>query len=331
MDLPLLSAAFAAFAMTLYVMLDGFDLGVGALLLLQPDEHLRDQMVDSILPTWDGNETWLVMTGVTLLAAFPVAYGILMPAFYLPIIVMLLALGLRGVSFEFRYQVAGKRRRFWDVAFSVGSIVAASMQGLIVGGLIQGVAMTGDRFSGSVSDTFRPFPLVAAATVLAGYVVLGSSWLHLKATARLRSFADRILRVADPMFTGLATATCIAAALVQPGVAAAWVAHSAFLILIAGLFFAASAGLMAAIGGRSDALPFALALVLVALGIAGTVRVIFPDIVPFRLTLWAAASSTLSHVFLLIGATIVTPVVLAYTAFAYRVFRGKTPEKGWEG
>jgi cytochrome d ubiquinol oxidase subunit II len=330
MDLPLLSAAFAAFALTLYVMLDGFDLGVGALLLLQSDEHLRDQMVDSILPTWDGNETWLVMTGVTLLAAFPVAYGIVMPAFYLPVIVMLLALGLRGVSFEFRYQVAGKRRRFWDVAFSFGSIVAASMQGLIVGGLIQGVAVTGDDFSGSVSDTFRPFPLVAAATVLAGYVVLGSSWLHLKATERLRSFADRILRLANPTFAGLATATCVAAASVQPGVEAAWVAHAAPLIVIAVLFFVTAAALMVAIGGRSDVLPFTLALVLVALGIAGTVRVIFPDIVPFRLSLWAAASSPLSHVFLLIGATIVTPVVLAYTAFAYRLFRGKTPEKGWE-
>jgi cytochrome bd ubiquinol oxidase subunit II len=330
MDLPLLSAAFAAFAMTLYVMLDGFDLGVGALLLIQSDEHLRDQMVDSILPTWDGNETWLVMTGVTLLAAFPVAYGIVMPAFYLPIIVMLLALGLRGVSFDFRYQVAGKRRRVWDIAFSVGSIVAASMQGLIVGGLIQGVAMTGDHFSGSVSDTFQPFPLVAAATVLAGYVVLGSSWLHLKATARLRSFADRILRLANPMFAGLATATCIAAAFVQPGVEAAWVAHPAPLLLIAVLFFVTAAALMAAIGGRSDVLPFTLALVLVALAIAGTVRTVFPDIVPFRLTLWAAASSTLSQVFLLIGAAIVAPVVLAYTAFAYRVFRGKTPEKGWE-
>jgi cytochrome bd ubiquinol oxidase subunit II len=330
MDLPLLSAAFAAFAMTLYVMLDGFDLGVGALLLIQPNEHLRDQMVDSILPTWDGNETWLVMTGVTLLAAFPIAYGIVMPAFYLPIIVMLLALGLRGVSFDFRYQVAGKRRRFWDIAFSAGSIVAASMQGLIVGGLIQGVAMTGDHFSGSVRDAFQPFPLVAAATVLAGYVVLGSSWLHLKATARLRSFADRILRSANPVFAGLATATCVAAAYVQPGVEVAWVAHSALLILIAVLFFVAAAAQMVAIGGRSDILPFTLALIMAALTIAGTVRTVFPDIVPFRLTLWAAASSTLSHVFLLIGATIVTPVVLAYTAFAYGVFRGKTPEKGWD-
>lgn len=330
MDLPLLSAAFAAFAIALYAMLDGFDLGVGALLLVQPDEHLRDQMIDSIMPTWDGNETWLIMAGVALLAAFPIAYGILLPAFYLPLIVMLLALGLRGVSFEFRYQV-DKRRRLWDVAFSLGSIVAASMQGLIVGGLIRGVTITGDHFSGSVYDIFHPFPLVAAAAVLAGYVVLGGGWLHLKATATLRSFAERALRRATPIFVGLATATCIAAAFVQPGVKAAWAAHSAPLILIAVLFFAASAVLMVAIGGHSDILPFALALPLFALGLAGLVMVFFPDIVPFRLTLWAAASSTLSHVFLLIGATIVTPVVLAYSAFAYRVFRGKTPEKGWEG
>ncbi len=128
MDLPLFSAAFAALAITLYVMLDGFDLGVGALLLTERDETLRDQMIDSIMPMWDGNETWLVMTGVTLLAAFPVAYGILMPAFYFPLIVMLLSLGLRGVSFDFRFQVVGQSRRFWDVAVSLGSISAASMR-----------------------------------------------------------------------------------------------------------------------------------------------------------------------------------------------------------
>src|SRR5271156_2387862 len=130
MDLPLLSALFAAFALTLYVMLDGFDLGVGTLLLAQSDERLRDRMIDSIMPTWDGNETWLVMAGVALLAAFPIAYGILLPALYLPLIIMLLALGLRGVSFEFRYQV-DRHRRLWDMVFSVGSIVAALAQGLI--------------------------------------------------------------------------------------------------------------------------------------------------------------------------------------------------------
>ena len=328
MNLPLLSAAFAAFAIALYVMLDGFDLGVGALLLIQSDEHLRDHMVDSITPTWDGNETWLIMAGVALLAAFPVAYSILLPAFYLPVIVMLLSLGLRGVAFEFRYQV-DSHRRIWDVAFSFGSIMAALMQGLMVGGLIQGVTITANRFSGSVFDIFRPFPLVTAAAVLIGYIVLGSGWLQLKATGALRLFAERMLHRATPLFAGLAAVCCIASVFVQPGIAAAWSAHSVPLTLVIILFFATFQAVMA-VNGHSDILPFALALGLFGLGISGLVLVVYPNIVPFRLTLWDAASSTLSHVFLLIGAAVVTPVVLAYSAFAYRVFRGETPEKGWE-
>ena len=330
MNLPLFSAAFAAVAITLYVLLDGFDLGVGALLLTEPDENLRDQIIDSIMPMWDGNETWLVMTGVTLLAAFPVAYAILMPAFYLPLIVMVLSLGLRGVSFDFRFQAVGQWRRFWDFAFGLGSIAAASMQGLILGGLLQGVTITAHEFSGSVFDTFHPFPILTAVAVLAGYVVLGSGWLHLKGTAAVRALAERSLRRATPIFVGLAIATCIAAVLVQPGVKAAWAAHPAPLIMIALLFFAASGILMTAIGGQSDILPFLLGLLQFALGMAGTVLVIFPDIVPFRLTLWDASSPALSQIFLLTGAIVVTPVILAYSAFAYRVFRGKTPEKGWE-
>jgi cytochrome d ubiquinol oxidase subunit II len=328
--LPLLSAAFASLAIAIYVMLDGFDLGVGALLLIQADEHLRDEMVNSIVPMWDGNETWLVMAGVTLLAAFPVAYSIVLPAMYLPFIVMLLALGLRGVSFDFRFQ-KGNRRRLWDVAFSVGSMTAALMQGLVLGGLIQGVTMTGNRFSGSVLDILRPFPCVTALAVLAGYVVLGGGWLYLKATGMLHSFAARVLHRATPVFAALAIVTCIAAALVQPGIQRAWAAHYKPLALIAVLFLGASVALMKSIGGRSDGRPFALALILFALELLGLVVVVFPNIVPFRLSLWDAASSTSTHVFLLIGAAIVTPVVLAYSVFAYRVFRGKTPEEGWEG
>src|SRR5712671_4090972 len=165
MDLPLCSALFVAFALSLYVLLDGFDLGVGALLLLQADEKLRDRMVDSITPTWDGNETWLIMTGVTLLAGFPIAYGILMPAFYIPLIIMLLALGLRGVSCEFRAQTRQYLRR-WDVVFSIGSVVATLMQGLILGGLLQGVTIRGDTFGGSVFDCLGPFPFLCAVCVL---------------------------------------------------------------------------------------------------------------------------------------------------------------------
>ena len=329
MDLPLLSALFAAFALSLYVMLDGFDLGVGVLLLAQSDEQLRDRMVDSITPTWDGNETWLIMTGVALLAAFPIAYGILLPAFYLPLMAMLLALGLRGVSFEFRYQVE-RGRRAWDVAFGLGSIIAALMQGFIVGGLIQGLAIDGERFSGGVFDVFRPFSLLVAAAVLTGYMVLGGGWLHLKATRSLQGFADRSLRRTTPVFVGLAAATCAASPFVQPGVLEAWTSNPVVLAIIVILFLSTAGALMRAIGRSSALRPFLLGLFLFALGVVGLGVAIFPDIVPFRLTLWQAASASLSHVFLLIGAAIVTPVVLAYSAFAYRVFRGKTPEKGWE-
>src|ERR1700740_2592180 len=194
MDLPLISSLFVALALSLYVLLDGFDLGVGALLLFPPEEKLRDRIVDSITPTWDGNETWLIMAGVGLLAAFPIAYGILLPAFYLPLIAMLLGLGLRGVSFEFRYQV-DRRRPIWDLSFGVGSVMAALMQGFIVGGLVQGVAVTDDHFSGSVLDVFQGFPALTALAVLAGYVVLGAGWLHLKATSKLLDFASLSLRI----------------------------------------------------------------------------------------------------------------------------------------
>jgi cytochrome bd ubiquinol oxidase subunit II len=329
MDLPLLSALFVAFAMTLYVLLDGFDLGVGALLLFQLDETQRDHMVDSITPTWDGNETWLIMAGVGLLAGFPIAYGILLPAFYLPLIAMLLSLGLRGVSFEFRYQV-DRARRIWDVAFGVGSIVAALMQGLIVGALIQGIAVTSDHFAGSVLDVFRPFCALTAVAVLSGYVVLGAGWLHFKASAKLQRFAKTSLSVGTLIFAGLAVVTCSAAILVQPRVQAAWAAHPVVLGMIAGLFFVVAAVLFRSIGREPEIRPFVQGLILFACGVAGLAIVIFPYIVPFQLSLWDAASATLSHVFMLAGAVIVTPIVLAYSAFAYHVFRGKTPDEGWE-
>lgn len=329
LDLPLLSALFTAFALAMYVLLDGFDLGVGSLLLLQPDERLRDHMVDSITPTWDGNETWLIMAGVALLAAFPIAYGILLPAFYIPLVLMLLALGLRGVSFEFRYQVQ-KRRRSWDIAFGLGSIIATLMQGLMVGALLRGVTVSGEGFGGSVFDVFHPFEVLVAVAVLTGYMVLGAGWLRLKGTLALRAAATNTLRRATPVFLLLSGATWISAAIVQPGIRLAWTAHRPALALLCVLFVVDLLMILRAVGRQSDGLPFALALIAFGLGVAGLGFLVFPDIVPFRLSLWQAASGTLSHVFLLVGAIIVAPIVLTYSAFAYRVFRGKTPDGGWE-
>src|SRR5438552_10875188 len=261
MDLSLLSASFLAMALTLYVILDGFDLGVGTLLLFQPAKVARDHMVDSITPTWDGNETWIIMAGVTLLAAFPIAYSILLPAFYLPVIGMLLALGFRGVSFEFRVQ-SKQHRREWDVAFGVGSLVAAFMQGLILGGLMQGVAVQNRHFAGSVLDIFRPLPIISGITLLFGYAVLGAGWLKLKSNVSLQYFASRSLRVFAPAFAAFFGIACIYAVRIQPGIRAQCASHGIALACLVSLF-AIAAGTLTALSGKSrPGLPFALGLLL---------------------------------------------------------------------
>src|SRR6266403_2381571 len=328
MDLPLLAASFLAFTLTLYVILDGFDLGVGILLLFQPATASRDHMIDSITPTWDGNETWIIMAGVTLLAAFPIAYSILLPAFYLPVILMLLALGFRGVSFEFRMQ-SKQHRREWDVAFGVGSLVAALMQGLILGGLMQGVTVQNRHFAGSVLDIFRPLPIISGVTLLFGYAVLGAGWLKLKSNPSVQHFASRSLRVAAPVVALLFGIGCIYAFNIQPAIRSQWASHGTALSCLVGLF-AVVAGTLTALAEKSrPALPFFLGLCLFAVGISGMALIVFPYIVPFSLSLWEAASSSRSQQFVLIGAAFVTPVVLAYSVFAYWIFRGRTPEKGW--
>jgi cytochrome d ubiquinol oxidase subunit II len=296
MDLPLLSASFLAFALTLYVILDGFDLGVGILLLFQPAKASRDHMVDSITPTWDGNETWIIMAGVTLLAAFPIAYSILLPAFYLPVILMLLA---------------------------------AFMQGVIVGGLIQGVTVQNQRFAGGVLNIVRSLPIISGVTLLFGYAVLGSGWLKLKSNPSVQHFASRSLRVAAPVFAVLFGIDCIYAFNIQPGIRSQWASHGTALSCLVALF-AVVAGTLTALTEKSrPALPFFLGLCLFVVGISGMALIVFPYIVPFSLSLWDAASSSRSQQFVLIGAAFVTPVVLAYSAFAYWIFRGRTPEEGW--
>src|SRR4029453_4268482 len=232
MDLPLLSALFLLFALTLYVVLDGFDLGVGVLLFAQRDQRVRDRMVDAIAPTWDGNETWLIMAGVTLLAGFPLPYSVLLPAFYLPLVVMLLSLGLRGVSFEFRHHSAHVRRR-WDAVFGGGSLVAALAQGAIVGGLIQGVRIEGETFAGDPTDLFTPFCILTSVTVLAGYATLGAGWLRLKGQEETRSFSGAQLRGRALAFLGLTILTNLAAVNVQPELALTWGRHPVALPLVA--------------------------------------------------------------------------------------------------
>ena len=329
MDLPLVSACFLAFALTLYVMLDGFDLGVGILLLFQPAAASRDHMVDSITPTWDGNETWIIMAGITLLAAFPIAYSILLPAFYLPIILMLLSLGFRGVSFEFRVQSQHYRRR-WDVAFAVGSLVAALMQGLVLGALMQGVKVQNQHFSGSVLDVVHPLPVMSGLALPFGYAVMGGGWLKLKSNLSLQAFAHRSIRVSALSFALLFGLACIYAVKIQPSIRSKWASHGVILACLVSLFAVASGILTTMTKKTRAAVPLLLGLFLFVVCISGIALIAFPDIVPFSVTLWEAASSSTSQTLVLVGAAFVTPIVLAYSAFAYWIFRGKTPEKGWE-
>src|SRR6202165_5706670 len=224
MNLPLLSALFMLFALGMYVVLDGFDLGVGALLFAQPDQRTRDRMVDAIAPTWDGNETWLVMAGITLLAGFSIAYGILIPAFCIPITAMVVALGLRGVSFEFRHNSTKLRRR-WDAVFAGGSLVAGLAQGVIIGGGLQRVNIERNEFVGSPLDTFSLFTVLTGVTVVAGYATLGVGWLRLKGEDATRAFARKHQRWIPLAFLGLTILSGLIAATVQPSLVGAWPDH----------------------------------------------------------------------------------------------------------
>jgi cytochrome d ubiquinol oxidase subunit II len=330
MDLPLLAALLLVFALTMYVMLDGFDLGVGALLLAQRDEQVRNRMVDAIAPTWDGNETWLVLAALTALAGFPRAYGILVPAFFIPVVLMLMSLGLRGVSFEFRHNSAASRRR-WDVVFAAGSLIAALAQGLVVGGLIQGVDTDLDSFGGSPLDTFSPFCILTGVTLIAGYATLGAGWLRLKGEDATRAFARRYQRWLPLAFLVLAIISGTIAVSIQPNLAVSWREHRLALSFCFLVFTGCALGIawFARHDDADDRIGFALALAMMLSGVVALGLSFFPYVVPFRISLWQAASGRSTLEFVLIAALVVIPVILTYSAFAYRVFRGRTPAEGW--
>jgi cytochrome bd ubiquinol oxidase subunit II len=322
MTLDLAAAFVTVFALSMYVLLDGFDLGVGAMLLLSRDEELRDRMVSAIAPTWDGNETWLILAGVCLLAAFPLAYSVLLPAFYLPLLVMLMALGCRGVSMEFRFQT-DTWRGFWDKAFAIGSIVAALAQGFVLGAAIEGVSMTGNRFSGSVADFLGPYPALVALTVLFGYGCSGAAWLNLKGDGDLKSFAVKAVRVATPLFGVLALFAFAGAAMVQPGIGAAWARYGTLLALLGCVFVGMLAMAWTSASGQKDGAAFVWVVCALVVVLIGLLLCTYPTIIPFRVSIEAASSPTRSDAFLLTDALIVVPVILAYTFYGYRVFKGK--------
>ncbi|HVM84973.1 MAG TPA: cytochrome d ubiquinol oxidase subunit II [Candidatus Binatia bacterium] len=308
----------------LYVLLDGFDLGVGILYGFAPDREARNLVMNSIAPIWDGNETWLVLGSVGLLAAFPLAFAIILPAVYFPILVMLLALVFRGTAFEFRFRDA-EHRTFWDHAFCYGSGVATFSQGVVLGAFIQGFQVEGRHFTGGSFDCFTPFSLFTGLALLFGYGLLGAGWLVLKTEGELQAWARRLGR---RCFIGVGIAVAVVSLwtpLMQPDIAARWFSwpNIAFLapvpIITAGLAWWE----WRALGGRAEVAPFAAAIGLFAMSYLGVAISLWPMIVPHAFTLWQAASSPGTQAFLAVGTLFLLPVILMYTGWSYWVFRGK--------
>lgn len=321
MDLTTAWALVVGFAGLMYLLLDGFDLGVGALLLTTRDERERDLMVASIAPVWDGNETWIVLAGAGLLGGFPKAYGILLPAFYVPLFTMLMALAFRGTAFEFRFQ-AERNRWAWDLAFSAGSIVAALCQGVMIGGLVHGVTVRSGEFAGGPLDFLSPASALSGIAVVFGYATIGAAWLNLKSEGALQERAQRLGRVALPLF---ATAYVAVVTLGTPAYAAGTLGARPLLSATKVLTVATLGSLaFASIGRRRPAIGFLLCVATVAAYYGNLVLTLWPCIVPPDVTIWDAAAPPRSQALLLAGACLLIPVILAYTGFSYWVFRGKT-------
>jgi cytochrome bd ubiquinol oxidase subunit II len=328
---PVIWAILLGASVALYIVLDGFDLGLGILFPHFPGETERDQMMNSVAPFWDGNETWLVLGGGGLWVAFPQAYAVIMPALYLPVIVMLLALIFRGVAFEFRW-VAKPHHRKWDIAFAAGSTVAAFSQGVILGGLLQGISMVDGRFAGGPLDWLTPFALMCGLGVVAGYALLGSTWLMMKTEGPVEVRARR----AAPKLLGLLMLFVAVVSVWTPlsieRIAERWFSMPNLVFLapvpLATLLLAWACW-RGTLAGRTLQ-PFLAAVGIFLLAYAGLLISNAPWLVPPSLTIWDASAYVGSQVFMLIGTVLLLPMVLGYTVFVFWVFRGKlAPGEGY--
>ncbi|WP_152046737.1 cytochrome d ubiquinol oxidase subunit II [Aureimonas psammosilenae] len=329
-DLSTVWALLIAFAVFAYVVMDGFDLGIGLLFPgLKPGEE-RDAAMNSVAPVWDGNETWLILGGGGLFAAFPLAYAVVLPALYDPIIAMLLGLIFRGVAFEFRWRDPG-HRAFWDLAFFGGSTVAAFAQGVTLGALLQGISVEGRAYGGGWWDWLTPFSLLTGVSLTVGYGLLGATWLVMKTEGSARTHAQR-------MSLRLGVMTVAAIALVSAWTPFLSEAYATRWFAFPNVLLTAQVPLLLVIGsvlffrslkGGRDRVPFLLALGLFGLSFVGLGISIYPDAVPGSLTIWQTASPPSSQLFMLVGAAVLIPIILAYTGYAYWVFRGKVGAEGY--
>lgn len=324
-DLSVLWAVIILFGIMMYIVMDGFDLGIGLLYPFFPDKEDRDVMMNTVAPVWDGNETWLVLGGAGLLAAFPLAYSVILSALYLPLILMLIGLIFRGVAFEFRFKALEHERHFWDMAFMGGSVIATFCQGVALGAYIQGFPVVNRTYAGGAMDWLSPFSLFTGVGLIVAYALLGSTWLIMKTEGALQRHAYRLTRPLVWMLLMTIIAISAWTPFIDARIAARWFSfpNIVWFAPVPILVLASAWLLLRALASGAQVRPFVFTLALIFLGYSGLGISMWPNIVPPNMTIWAAASPPQSQGFALVGALLIIPVILMYTVWAYYVFRGK--------
>ncbi|MFG0849578.1 cytochrome d ubiquinol oxidase subunit II [Pseudomonas sp. FYR_2] len=331
-DLPLIWAVIIIFGVMMYVVMDGFDLGIGMLFPFVKDERDRDVMMNTVAPVWDGNETWLILGGAALFGAFPLAYAVVLEALYLPLILMLMGLIFRGVAFEFRFKAKPAKRHLWDKAFICGSLVATFSQGVALGAFIEGIKVVERRYAGGALDWLTPFSLFCGLGLVVAYTLLGCTWLVMKTEGPLQ---QRMHDVARPLALVLLVVIAVVSLwtpLAYPQIAARWFSMPNLLwflpvpLLVVVTFY----GLLRAVARNAHYTPFLLTLALIFLGYSGLGISLWPNIIPPSVSIWDAAAPPQSQGFMLVGTLFILPIILGYTFWSYYVFRGKvTHENGY--
>lgn len=326
-DVTVVWAGIIAFSVFMYVLLDGFDLGLGILFPFMDDEEERDVAMNSVAPIWDFNETWLVLGAAGLFGAFPMAYAALLPAFYLPILVMLIALVFRGVAFEFRFKVHS-HKPLWSKSFFLGSLFATFAQGVVLGTFVQGVRVEEGQFAGGPFDWLTPFSLVTGLALVAGYALLGATWMIGKSTGRLCRWASGVAVRLTLVVIGFMAVVSLWVPFLNADIADRWFSwpNIAYFSPVPLLVALTGFGLWRSVQRDRTLLPFLLAMLLFLLGFLGLAISLWPNLIPPDVTIWDAAAPRSSQLFLLIGMLILLPVLLFYVGYTYWVFRGKVAE-----
>ena len=331
-DLPLIWAVIIIFGVMMYVVMDGFDLGIGMLFPFVKGEHDRDVMMNTVAPVWDGNETWLVLGGAGLFGAFPMAYSVVLEALYLPLILMLIGLIFRGVAFEFRFKAKADKRHIWDKAFIWGSLIATFFQGVALGAFLEGFKVVDRHFAGGTLDWLTPFSLFCGLGLIVAYTLLGCTWLIMKTEGPLQQKMHDIARPLALVLLVVIGIVSLWTPIAYPQIADRWFSMPNLVwfmpvpILVLVTFY----GLLKAVARNAHYTPFLLTLVLIFLGYSGLGISLWPNIIPPSISIWDAAAPPQSQGFMLVGTLFILPFILMYTFWSYYVFRGKvTHEDGY--